>query len=372
MHVDGLTAVGSCQDFSLRAGLWWSEHRLPMLPIPTLRATTYAALALLLVAWSSDTAFADGSRHPDFDDRGTLPWHRSSASARRAARRQGKLVFIEFGRKRCTNCRRLAEDILPQRAVRARMGRVAVGLAANCDHPEREVVRLFRRHLKGARTLPFVAFITPDGRWVTGWAGGINVNRLRRHLDVAEQTQRRLFGSQSTNSNVRAARRSTITSPVAASRSAPRRRPPARPPARADCGAECVGDACKPPSLDLPCLPNPLQLLARRCPPKRTVPTEPAPTRVSATSHAGFTAFPPPQRRPASHRARPQPCTAVPIQAPSKAASHEGLFTSRDILPTLADLERDVRTHMDWEQAWHLFRRASASVDAPRRTEKTR
>ena len=148
-----------------------------------------ASVALFLCA-SAGTADAGGSKHPHFDDRGTLPWHGSLAAARAAARHEGKLVFIEFGRRKCTNCRKLAEEVLPHRRLRARMQRVAVGLAADCDRPERAVVQLFRSHLDKARSLPLVAFITPDGRWITGWQGGLSRGQVEAHLVVADRARR--------------------------------------------------------------------------------------------------------------------------------------------------------------------------------------
>ena len=39
------------------------------------------------------------TRHPHFDDRGTLDWHTRMADARKAAEREEKLVFIEMGRE---------------------------------------------------------------------------------------------------------------------------------------------------------------------------------------------------------------------------------------------------------------------------------
>ncbi len=39
------------------------------------------------------------ARHPHFDDKGTLEWFTSFDEARAAARKEGKLVFIEMGRE---------------------------------------------------------------------------------------------------------------------------------------------------------------------------------------------------------------------------------------------------------------------------------
>lgn len=37
--------------------------------------------------------------HPHFNDGGTLRWHTDFASAAAAAKKEGKLVFIEYGRE---------------------------------------------------------------------------------------------------------------------------------------------------------------------------------------------------------------------------------------------------------------------------------
>ncbi|MGK0219314.1 MAG: hypothetical protein ACI9HE_002816, partial [Planctomycetota bacterium] len=37
--------------------------------------------------------------HPHFNDRGTLDWHTDFSEALAAAKDQGKLLFIEFGRE---------------------------------------------------------------------------------------------------------------------------------------------------------------------------------------------------------------------------------------------------------------------------------
>ena len=39
------------------------------------------------------------SGHPHFDDQGTLPWHTELGAAQSAAKKAGKLVFVEYGRE---------------------------------------------------------------------------------------------------------------------------------------------------------------------------------------------------------------------------------------------------------------------------------
>lgn len=53
----------------------------------------------------------------------------------------------------------------------SRISALAVGLAADCDHPESDVQVIMQENLKGAGTLPFVGFLTPDLKWVAGFSG---------------------------------------------------------------------------------------------------------------------------------------------------------------------------------------------------------
>lgn len=78
------------------------------------------------------------------------------------------------------------ERVLPDPEVKERIADLAVGLASNCDAPEGDVEKLMREHLKGASTLPFVAFVTHDGRWVGGFSGYRDVAAFRKALDDAE------------------------------------------------------------------------------------------------------------------------------------------------------------------------------------------
>jgi len=60
------------------------------------------ALATLLALAAAAPARAAGDKrpaHPHFNDGGTLPWYTKLAEAEAAAKKEGKLVFIEYGRK---------------------------------------------------------------------------------------------------------------------------------------------------------------------------------------------------------------------------------------------------------------------------------
>jgi hypothetical protein len=56
--------------------------------------------AIILVALASVVA-AGGSPqgHPHFDDGGTLRWYTELAKAQAAAKKEGKLIFVEYGRE---------------------------------------------------------------------------------------------------------------------------------------------------------------------------------------------------------------------------------------------------------------------------------
>jgi hypothetical protein len=146
------------------------------------------AVSIVLAAMLAPQAAAErrALAHPYFGDRGTLDWYRKFEDAKAAARREGKVVLIENGRLRCGTCRVLVSSILPSSRVRGRVSSAAVGLASDCDRPEAAVLRLFRKNLPGERRLPRVAFVTPDGEWISGYGGGTSTNRFLSHLRKAE------------------------------------------------------------------------------------------------------------------------------------------------------------------------------------------
>ncbi|MEO6594262.1 MAG: hypothetical protein ABIP94_05875 [Planctomycetota bacterium] len=63
------------------------------------------------------------------------------------------------------------ERVLASGEVKERLGKLAVGLAADCDAPEDGIEGILHEHLPGASTLPFAAFLTEDGVWIDGFSG---------------------------------------------------------------------------------------------------------------------------------------------------------------------------------------------------------
>ena len=55
-------------------------------------------LAMLLFVGAA-TASDKAKGHPHFDDGGTLRWYTKLADAQAVAKKEGKLVFIEYGRE---------------------------------------------------------------------------------------------------------------------------------------------------------------------------------------------------------------------------------------------------------------------------------
>lgn len=111
--------------------------------------------------------------HPHFDDRGTLDWHSNWSSALQQAAREGKLVFIEFGREACSQCRALVQSVVPRPEIAPLLQQGFVALAADCDDPEPEVEALAMQ-VPEASMLPFVIFADARGRYLAGSSGAVS------------------------------------------------------------------------------------------------------------------------------------------------------------------------------------------------------
>jgi hypothetical protein len=151
------------------------------------RALAGLVVTLVLAASLRAADAGPAGAHPFFPDGGALAWYVDLQEAQLAARAQGKVLFIEYGRKECTNCRTLVSRILPTAGLRERFVANAIGLAADCDEPDPKLEALFKIGLgPDAKALPFVAFASPDLEWIGGWAGGIDVPGCASRLDAAE------------------------------------------------------------------------------------------------------------------------------------------------------------------------------------------
>ena len=362
----------------------------------------------LLGLLAAAPADAGGSSHPYFNDRGTLSWYHSFAEAKRVAQRERKLIFIEYGRRACSNCRKLASNVLPHSTVRGRMSKLAIGLAAECDRPEAAVAELFQRNLRNASMLPFCAFVTPRGRWITGWGGYTTATQMQGYLNQAEARHRMIFFRRPapTLTPERAAPTpATVPKPVTA---------PQQPShgysdaeleadnAQAPCvGDGCQGGSCTPPSVgeegaDGRCaapglgagfLDEVRRLFGsgKNCEPCQPtdcspapIPTPGSPSEAEMASQPGATGdaaeFPPPspraeepRRRLASARALPRPQvrpalapvpSAMPYGDPDGSSDEQEQRAPRSPDQMLAET---AAKRSDWINVLRLTRDASSS-----------
>jgi thioredoxin-related protein len=120
-------------------------------------------------------------KHPHFDDRGTLDWHTDHAQALAAARAAHKIVFIEFGREACGQCRALVQSVVPHPPIAALLREHFVALASDCDEAEPEVEALAAQ-LEDAQMLPFVLFADAQGNFLEGTSGPVSPARFEATL----------------------------------------------------------------------------------------------------------------------------------------------------------------------------------------------
>jgi hypothetical protein len=63
------------------------------------------------------------------------------------------------------------QRVLTADAIKQRIGELAIGYAADCDSYESDIGNLLSTNLPDAKMLPFVAFLTPTGKWINGASG---------------------------------------------------------------------------------------------------------------------------------------------------------------------------------------------------------
>jgi len=262
--------------------------------IAFLAAVLSAAIPLTTAPRAATAAPRAGSTsHPYFDDQGTLAWYCELGAAREAARTENKLVFIEYGRRACCNCRVLVQRVLPSECVKGRLSALCVGLAADCDEPDPRVEAIFRAAMPDASMLPFVAVVSPDLEVVTGWSGSMDAEGCAREVRTVEAWRAR-----------RAAKAATVPAP---------RPTPAREPAAPTAHAPTPA-----PKIPAPAAPTA---------PASRVPTPvPSPAPVKATAPSPTPAAPPPVAK----ESAPAPlATSIPDAPPAAAHPTDTTASSR-------------------------------------------
>ena len=119
--------------------------------------------------------------HPHFDDRATLDWNTRWSEAQEQAVRESKLIFVEFGREQCGNCRALVQGVLPHAEVAPLVARHCIALASDCDDPEDEVLAL-AENMPDAMSLPFAIFADAHGRFLAGSEGAQSARSFKELL----------------------------------------------------------------------------------------------------------------------------------------------------------------------------------------------
>ncbi|HPF15505.1 MAG: thioredoxin family protein [Planctomycetes bacterium] len=120
--------------------------------------------------------------HPHFDDHGTLDWFQTLEGAVDEAKRTGRLIFMEFGRKACSQCRSLVEAIVPRPDVAELLQNHFVALAADADGEDDAILRLASQ-LPDAMMLPFVIFADAEGQFLEGYSGSASAPYLLKTLN---------------------------------------------------------------------------------------------------------------------------------------------------------------------------------------------
>lgn len=72
--------------------------------------------------------------------------------------------------------------------IRSRVGKLAVGLAVDCDAPVDGIDDLLHENLPDASMLPFVGVLTYEGKWVGGYSGFRQPPEFGAFLDEIEKS----------------------------------------------------------------------------------------------------------------------------------------------------------------------------------------
>ncbi len=132
---------------------------------------------------------SDPNSHPHFDDRGANHWFVTLEGGVDEAKRSGRLIFVEFGRKACTDCRTLVEVLLTDAQITNKLRTHFVTVAADADSDDPAILALAMQ-VKDATTLPYVMFSDAEGGLLHGFSGPTSVADLLQIMDrlIAERS----------------------------------------------------------------------------------------------------------------------------------------------------------------------------------------
>jgi len=98
------------------------------------------------------------------------------------------MIFIEVGRKACSNCKSLVEAVIPRPDVADLLQNNFVALAADADGEDAAVWALANQ-LEDAMMLPFVIFTDPEGQFLEGYSGSNSAPYLLKTMNRLIETK---------------------------------------------------------------------------------------------------------------------------------------------------------------------------------------
>ncbi len=125
---------------------------------------------------------SDINSHPHFDDQGANHWFVTLEGGIDEAKRSGRMIFVEFGRKACSECRNLVEVLLVDDQVGDKLRTNFVTVAADADSDDPAILALAMQ-VQNATTLPYVMFADAEGLLLHGFSGPSSVADLLQIMD---------------------------------------------------------------------------------------------------------------------------------------------------------------------------------------------
>jgi len=114
---------------------------------------------------------------------GAIHWKPELAAVRATASSSGRCILVASTKPGCSLCEKFMKEVAPKLADE--VNKLAATYAFDITAPEDEGIdRLLRKNLAGARLMPLVGFVTPDGLWIHGFWGGQSPERFAEDLRV--------------------------------------------------------------------------------------------------------------------------------------------------------------------------------------------
>lgn len=139
------------------------------------------------------TAYPSAPSAPSGAPSYAFSWVGSLRDAQDAARRDGKLIFIEAGRDACRNCEYLRKEVIPSADVNSQLGSMSVGCYDDVDKtPYSDAFNILQTNVVGAGALPLCGWVTPDLRWVHGFWGRKDNAKFLAEISIARSAYQRM------------------------------------------------------------------------------------------------------------------------------------------------------------------------------------